>query len=63
MILYHSKHNKYRSSQGKKPWRKPDSSLRQAQTEWLKMEWQLAKEEREKNEILHDNKRGQKKSS
>lgn len=47
----------------KKKFSKTDSKLRQAQTEWLKMEWQLAKEEREKNEILHDNKRGQKKSS
>ena len=27
--------------------------------EWQKMEWQLAREEREKNENIHDNKSSQ----
>ena len=50
---------KFGFSQAKRSWLKPDSKLREAQMEWQKMEWQLAREEREQNETIHDNKSSQ----
>ena len=54
---------KFGFSQGKRSWLKPDSKLREAQMEWQKMEWQLAREEREKNATLQNNQSSQGKST
>lgn len=55
MTRFHSKpKRKSKFSQANRSWLKPDSKLREAQMEWQKMEWQLAREEREQNETIHN---------
>ena len=54
---------KSKFNQAKRSWLKPDSKLREAQMEWQKMEWQLAREEREKNATLQNNQSSQGKSA